>query len=394
MGEMAFFMVTFAAAKDREEIMKKTKDGRERRAGEGYFQGRPPYARTWDKKAKAWGVDREKAAIYKRLFVATLERKSTHAIAAELNEAKVPPPRADDVPRKGKRKEQGKAWKHQGWTSSAIRLLIRNRSAIGETTSMGLAMKCPPIVDRATFDRANAALKEESRSGRPPTAPVVALLRRIAVCSVCGSAIWVRPSTLRSTGYPVGRPGPGPRARAHEPSNRTAYYYVCRYFRTARTPECHAHHAVPRVDENARGALLEWLGRKVVAETGRLSAEDRAVAVKAAKAKLAQLVVEGKRLGQAARTLGVELIQDAMDRLVRDRAEAEAALARAEAITVVSPESRIDRKARAEALADAREAKLPELRELLVGVAKALGPGSVVILPGGHVEIRATAPRS
>jgi DNA invertase Pin-like site-specific DNA recombinase len=369
-GKLTFMVKGMTDGEEAKKIVDRTMKGRRKKATEGYFQGRAPYARTWNKQTKTWGVDEGKAKIYRRLFTQIIAGSSTHKIAAELNREKVPPPRAGDHHGETSR---SKGQTHQGWTGPAIRLLILNRSAVGETSSMGIPMRCAPIVDEATWARAKAALKE-NRSGRPATAPVLALLRRIAVCGMCGSPMWVRP--------------------AQNPYGPTRYYYACRHSRTARTPECRKNYNVIQTDKRATEEIIRALEARALPEVGRSSAEEKAARVKVAKVDLGKISREIDRiLGmvQHAPDEKQARLHAVMDGLRKEYDEAKETLAQAEAIKVSVSETIADRAKRAELAERARDATPDQLRDL---VTRLFGLGDIAILEGGAVEIRATSPRS
>ena len=55
MGELDFYLNTWAAAMERKRILRRTLDGRHRKAAAGHFiQGRAPYGLAWDKEAASW----------------------------------------------------------------------------------------------------------------------------------------------------------------------------------------------------------------------------------------------------------------------------------------------------------------------------------------------------
>jgi DNA invertase Pin-like site-specific DNA recombinase len=355
MGELDFAFQTIVAARERARIRERTVAARKRLADQGKLQGRPPYGRTWDKVAGAWGENADQMKVYRRIFGEVLAGRSLHAIAAGLQADRVPTPGAS---------LRGKGGGNRAWTAANVGHLVKHRSAVGEARAYGNVLQCPPVVDRDTFERASKAIKW-TRAGRPPLDESSALLRKIAICGSCGSPIWV------VTG---GR------------TDDVRLYYACRWRRTARTAECRRHHAVAQVDALAREALLAWLARDVVPKAGKRP--DPAKALEAAEARVRELDQEEARVLRVARQARPEVVEKVLAELAADR---QAALRELEAAKLATKPVRdsLDHKRRAIMLRAARGASAAELRRL---VQAALRPGDVRILPGPRVEIRATRP--
>ncbi len=360
-GELTWVMKTIASAEERIKIRDRTMAGRQRRAAEGYHQGRSPYARTWVAETKSWQIDVQEMKTYRRIFDEVLAGKSLHQVAAGLNKDKIPTPRWNDRRRKG-----GKVG---GWVAQKVRQLIYSRAAIGELSSEKIVFKCPEVVTRDVWKRAIEAVQSGRRTGRPPSAEAnQALIRGLAVCGICGSRVWVRPSG----------------------GERGGRYYVCRYARTARNEECRRCYSVSKVDADAREVVLSWLEADVLPETGKVV--DPTETIKALTAQLKRLDEEERRLLRASRKASnPEAIEETLAELTDEKEQVETDLAAAKAVKVKPPVPAVDRELRKKYAAVARKAPPDRLRELLL---KLLEPGDVQLLPGGQVQIRASAPRS
>jgi site-specific DNA recombinase len=186
LGEVDYFFQTLMASRERKAILERTVTARLRLAKRGQLQGRPPYGRHWNKRALIWEVTQPEFGTYQRIFREYLHGKGCIEIAKRLNDEHVPPPGstwARSSPR----------WKHAPvWRHTTIHALLTHHSAVGELTSFGQQLSCPPVVDVETFEKVAERLRARNmRAGRPPATDARALLRRLAVCGRCGSRMWI-----------------------------------------------------------------------------------------------------------------------------------------------------------------------------------------------------------
>jgi DNA invertase Pin-like site-specific DNA recombinase len=217
LGELDYSLQTWMSAKERRRIHERTQAGRKRKAAEGQIQGRPPYARTWDKRTATWGEDHEAMRIYRRIFAEVIRGRSLAEVAEGLNRSGITTPRG------------------RAWTPAHVSRLVRARSAAGVIEGWGREFRCPAVVSEADWREAAAALarSRQQRAGPPGHHP--AMLRRVLRCGACGSSMWVQRG---------GRAG----------DLRT--YYVCSRYRTAEEKACRTYHAAERVDGAVRDLIL------------------------------------------------------------------------------------------------------------------------------------------
>lgn len=301
-SEVIFILGTKAAAMDRKNILKQTAEARLRKAKQGEIQGRPPYARIWDKKSKAWGTKEPELTTYRRLFKNYLAGKSCQKIAADLNTEGVPPP--------------GVWWKSGRrftWSSGSVFTLLSHRSAVGEVTSCGQKIACPPIVDAPTFEKVQARLKVKNwRAGHPPATDLYAMLRGLMSCGECGSRVWVVRGGCKG---------------------RYVTYYRCGTYQSTKQAACRKCHAVERIDHEAQALLTTWLDRHLIrAKDNRLVESDAAAEAKQAKRELAALE---KREENLARLLTKGLVsagvgERQLGEIQRERREVSARLQQSE----------------------------------------------------------------
>ncbi len=217
MGELDLTLQGWIAARERKRILERTLAARKRLAGEGKIQGRPPYARTWDKKAGKWGEDPERIEVYRRIFREVLAGRSLVETAAALNDDEIQTPLGRE------------------WTASHVGRLVRHRSAVGIVEGWGRLFRCPAVVTEEEWKRAQEMLKRSGQR-RGPVGHHPALLRRVLVCGACGSKMWVQRG---------GRPGD------------VRSFYVCSTHRRTTDPDCRRWHPVPIVDALVQDAIRE-----------------------------------------------------------------------------------------------------------------------------------------
>ncbi|MBI5068139.1 MAG: recombinase family protein [Deltaproteobacteria bacterium] len=344
-GELEWTFGSLMAARERKRITERTLAARRRLAGQGKLQGRRPWARTWD--GERWGVVEEQVKTYKRLFAEVLAGRSLHAIASGLNADGIRPPEAKQ------------------WSAGGVARLVHARSAIGEVSCYGNTLRCPPIVDAPTFEKANKAITW-SRAGRPPLDDSIALLRKVAVCGACGEIMYVDTVSKRS-----GR----------------RVYYRCKHSKTARSQECRRYFAVGEVDALVRAELLRWLAADVAPKAGKKANPKAALA--RAKARIKELDAEERRLLRVGRRASAANLAAVLAELSQEREEAQRDLEAARLAARPGP-APLDAARREALVRRARSASGAELRALVCAI---LRPGEVRISPGPRVQIRALGPR-
>jgi DNA invertase Pin-like site-specific DNA recombinase len=359
MGELDFAFNSIVAARERKRILERTVTARRRHAAEGQFGGRPPYGRTYDRKTKAWGEDPAQIKVFRRIFKEVIAGRSLATVAAGLQSDNIPTPAAKNwTKRKGAKGGTGK------WTSGIVGHLLKGRAATGTVTYMGQEMRCPPVVDEATFKRAREAVALQT-SGKRPSNPADALLRNLAVCGACGAPMWVQTGAHGEVRY---------------------RYYVCRFFRTSRTKECKQYHRVSEVDPVAREALLKWLAAEVAPVAGDATAPQPRRSVEALEAKLKALAAEEGRLLRAARLASPEAAEAALMELAGEREGLKRELEIAKLPPPPAP-ARATAAERSALLKRAKKATPGALRTLVLTL---LAPGDARIMPGGRLELRAS----
>jgi DNA invertase Pin-like site-specific DNA recombinase len=219
-GEVDYFLQTWASARERKKIVQRTLEARHRLSSQGRPMTTIPYGRTFNHETGAWGVDVSKAATYRRLFDDTIGGLSLHVIAEALNDEGTPAPRGGN------------------WEASSVRRMLKASNAVGRMTSFGNVIECPPIVDEVTQKRAiDSMARGNTRKG--PPAKHDALLRKIATCAVCNSAMHVH----------LGN-------RSEKP---VLYYRCSRYRKPGVDDLCRTHHRIDAVDAAVIEALRGML---------------------------------------------------------------------------------------------------------------------------------------
>lgn len=319
-GEIDYVLQTWMAARERRRIMERTLTAKRRLAGEGRLVGgRTPFGRTWNRK-KGWGLDREAAAIYRRMFELCLTGRTLRGIAASLNAAGALGPSG------------------RPWTFARIAKLLRSPVATGAYATHGATMRIPAIVDEPTWRAAGERLRGNTCiSG--PVAKHPALLRKLITCGECG-----RPLYVVNGG----------------PSGYKRLYYAC-----SSRGSCARFHRVDRVDAAVREVLERFLRRPaaLLAAAERNHPEDLAAeaarSVTAAQGELRDLDRQEERIARLLRRrlLSPRVGEGQLAEVARLRAAADEELRQAEA--------RQGAAAHAEEAAQEIEARVAELRRNL-----------------------------
>jgi Recombinase/Recombinase zinc beta ribbon domain len=280
---------------------------------------------------------------YKRIFTAYLKGESCIVIAKRLNQERIPLPGAAwnrISPR----------WKHASvWRHTNIHALLTRRSAVGELTSCGQKIACPPVVDLDVFEKVQGLLRlRNMRAGRPPTPDARALLRGLAYCPHCGSRMWI----VRG----------GSRGHWH-------LYYACAMARLVPLDsKCRKRHRVDAVDERAKALVREYVLDprlcKIVRNDNGGSPEEEIPATRRELKKLDRAEEHLVRL----RVKGLaspRVLENQLLEIKRERAAIEARITKAKLAR--------ERRAQHDAAHEDREDTLTAVRGLLRGNAQQLG---------------------
>lgn len=182
---------------ERETIIERTKAGRLQRYKEGRWAGgRNPYGYDYDKDTKKLVINKEQAAVIKRIYQLYSNGKSMAYIANNLNGEKIPP-----------RDKSGK-----GWRSTAIRDILANPTFKGtqyvnhglhiskllkEKPESAIEIKVPRIVSDILWESA----QEHRKSNRhlQPMKREPWLLQGLITCGLCGHSFMIQPNHKRRT---------------------------------------------------------------------------------------------------------------------------------------------------------------------------------------------------
>jgi len=365
MGDMEWNMTTRMGGEEKKLLKIRITDGKMAKALTGVYIGGRPYGRRWIYEGLRFELDEVEAATYRRIFTMILAGHSCGHIARTFNAEGIPTPQASHRQKKRKPTPRFKP----GWRSSGIAALIRAPSAIGKITSMGIALKdCPAIVDRATWERAKAAIQGNGRAGRKPTTP--ALVRGIVVCESCGSALWVKATIYAGKRY---------------------RYYHCPRSQQTGAEGCKRGHPVADVDQAVWEEFSRWVKEEGPAGSG--STRDLKAARKAVDSRLRELNKGDAAIAEAIHHAGDPT--PFVARLARSKVEREELarqLAAIETEAQLPAELKAARARRVELAREVKRATDPDERRALL--LSGLRRGDVVIRRDGSIEIRATGPRA
>ena len=182
MGELDFTIQSFFAAKDRKDIVRRTRDGKREAAAAGrWVSGRIPWGLAYDKKSRSWSVNPEGATVVKSVFRMAYSQPGpvlgVKQIAAALR-MQGHPHRAEAV-----------GSEHR--CASCFDTLRKGEYAqhVGGET---FTVRVPAIIDRAQWDRVQASLDRHRLHPAGAPATVEALFRKRVICGDCGQGMYVR----------------------------------------------------------------------------------------------------------------------------------------------------------------------------------------------------------
>jgi hypothetical protein len=252
--------------------------------------------------------------------------------------------------------------------------MLREPAAFGRYTARpGVTFEIPAIVDEATFRAADAKLRSNNTlSGPKPT--VLALLRKRAVCGICGSPVYIQ----------LG--GGGKRIR----------YYYCR----AKDPACLRYHRVRETDARIIRALRKWAHDewhlylvKPPEPAEAHAALERDIA--RARRELKDLDRQEKWLARQGRKglISETVAAGQLSEIVRDRNEAMARIASAEAQLASAERTEEDAKTMREQIDSIRRGWEEMTYEDWASFAQCLFPrGGVRFFPNGRLDLAGWLP--
>jgi site-specific DNA recombinase len=154
-------------------------------------QGATPYGLRYDRTARAWSIDEERAGIVRGIFARLIAGETCATIAARLTSTNAPPIRTE------------------GWTARKVWHLATRSTYRGEWRFDGAAIAVPAIVDLAAWQEVQARLLASKRRGLRRTQHVYLLDEGHGRCGVdgCGAPLRLHwgGRTARTPYYVCGR---------------------------------------------------------------------------------------------------------------------------------------------------------------------------------------------
>ncbi len=169
-GEAMLQMRVVFGKMERDLLIQRTKMGKEARANQGKYKGGcPPFGYRYNRDTGFLEIEEEEARLVKLVFKWYLKDVNVDEIVLRLN--------ATGVPTKRRSKN--------GWARHSVYRIINTTYYHGEAYQKGIPIYCPPIIDRETFDRAQAKKKANSFFS-PRKTKAFFLLQRLLYCEQCG----------------------------------------------------------------------------------------------------------------------------------------------------------------------------------------------------------------
>lgn len=188
-GRFTFQVFLAVAELERGLIARRTNAGRQRKVKQGaYMCNQIPYGYRRDGanlKPHAW-----EAETIRWVFAWCIAGDGLQGICNRLRGLHIQPPSNGPKPARD-------------WHASSIHRLLTNRRYAGEAHYGDLSMGCPAIVDRATFDAAQAALKARKAFSGPRPKHAYLLKGRV-FCRICGHLFYVDTSSKGKAMYRCG----------------------------------------------------------------------------------------------------------------------------------------------------------------------------------------------
>ncbi len=129
--------------------------------------GRIPYG--YDLRDSELVINEEQAKIVRLIFDEYIDGKSPRQIAAQLNARGIPTPKNSRL----------------GWARYTVYRFLRRRVYVGRYVFDGIAILCPSIVTKETWELAQA-IKEKNKIHSPRNTQAIYLLQGLLYCEECG----------------------------------------------------------------------------------------------------------------------------------------------------------------------------------------------------------------
>jgi len=192
-GEAMLHIRVVFGKMERDLMIERTKMGKEARANEGKYKGGcPPFGYRYNRHTGFLEIAEEEARIVKLVFKWYLEDVDVNEIVLRLN--------ATGIPTKLRSK--------RGWSRHSVYRIIDTTYYHGEAYQKGIPIHSPPIINKETFDRAEAKKKANLFFSRRKTKTFF-LLQRLLYCEQCGHMLAAHSqyyNRWRGKRYPVNNP--------------------------------------------------------------------------------------------------------------------------------------------------------------------------------------------
>ncbi len=150
-----------------------------------------PQCFRWDAANKSIVVDENRASVVRRIFQMYVSGKGRTVIAQTLNEEKTPTLY---------RNAQRMIGEHKPWMETSIAKILKNESYAGVLRIKGASFTCiPKIVNRATFDKAQHLISQNTRRHGKLNGRINNLFAGVGVCQHCGGTVNVNVTMAKNT---------------------------------------------------------------------------------------------------------------------------------------------------------------------------------------------------
>jgi len=159
--------------------------GRRAKAKKGKFPGgRAAYGYRYNPETEALEIDENEAEVVKKIFAWYIQGEGARKITRRLN--------SEGMPTKDNSR--------QGWNKTLVLSILRRKSyRLGQTTFGDVAVPCPAIIDRETWESAQR-VKAQNRIHCRRNLQTTYLLRNLLYCEECGRRLCVKTKYRRRNG--------------------------------------------------------------------------------------------------------------------------------------------------------------------------------------------------
>lgn len=199
MAELIMLLLAFAAQMESQATAERVTGSRAALRTMGRWHGgQPPYgyraAPNPEGKGTVLEPDPDAVTVLERIAERLLDGATPHTVARELNADSIPTPKAHYDPSKGRASKVDSRWR-----GVDVKRVVTSPAVLGHQTYKGATVRddagrpvlaAVPTIERATYDKVNAALAVLAKPERRQRSDTHALLLGVVYCAGCGRRMY------------------------------------------------------------------------------------------------------------------------------------------------------------------------------------------------------------